>query len=88
MGRPKNFSRKGVLEKALYAAFNTQPRVLKYTVQGRARGRVGGRPPKLTRSELLRAQAAMRDKGTVVVELAKEIEVSTDTLYRLYGSPR
>ena len=48
----------------------------------RARGRHGGRKPKITRSILLRAQAAMKDRGTKPSELADELGISTQTLYR------
>jgi DNA-binding phage protein len=40
----------------------------------------------MTRSKVHLAQAAMKDRNTVVSELAKELGVSTDTLYR-YVSP-
>ena len=51
----------------------------------RARGRVGGRKPKLTRSMLLRAQAAMANRDTDVSALAAELGVTRQTLYRHVG---
>ena len=52
----------------------------------RARGRCGGRPPKMTRSKILRAQSAMQDRNTVVADLCRELEITRTTLYR-YFSP-
>jgi DNA invertase Pin-like site-specific DNA recombinase len=52
----------------------------------RARGRVGGRPPALTKVKLRLAQAAMGQPGTNVGALAKELKVSKDTLYQ-YVAP-
>jgi DNA invertase Pin-like site-specific DNA recombinase len=52
----------------------------------RARGRVGGRPPALTKAKLRLAQAAMGKPETKVAALAKELGVSKDTLYQ-YVSP-
>jgi DNA invertase Pin-like site-specific DNA recombinase len=43
----------------------------------RARGRNGGRKPKLRL-----AQAAMGKRGTIVADLCKELGVSSQTLYR------
>lgn len=48
----------------------------------RARGRVGGRKPKMTSAKLRLAQAAMGKHGTVVAELCRELGVSRQTLYR------
>ena len=53
----------------------------------RARGRIGGRKPSLSRSDVLAVQAAMRDKDTIVADLAREKRVSTKTLYE-YVSPK
>ncbi|GEO83855.1 TniR protein [Ciceribacter naphthalenivorans] len=47
----------------------------------RARGRVGGRKPKMTGAKLRLAQAAMAKQGTVVAELCRELGVSRQTLY-------
>lgn len=52
----------------------------------RARGRVGGRKPALTKSGIRRAQAAMRSRDTSVSELANELGVTSKTLYE-YVSP-
>jgi DNA invertase Pin-like site-specific DNA recombinase len=51
----------------------------------RARGRVGGRSMVMTRTKVRWAQAALRDRKTVVSELCKELGVSTQTLYRYVG---
>lgn len=48
----------------------------------RARGRVGGRPPTMTKSKLRRAQAAMAHRDTEVGVLATELGISRQTLYR------
>lgn len=48
----------------------------------RARGRVGGRKPKMTSAKLRLAQAAMANPQTVVAELCRELAVSRQTLYR------
>lgn len=51
----------------------------------RARGRNGGRPAKMTRAKVLRAQAAMADRQTDVSALASELGVTRQTLYRHVG---
>jgi DNA invertase Pin-like site-specific DNA recombinase len=48
----------------------------------RARGRNGGRKPKMTPAKLRLAQAAMGKRGTVVADLCDELGVSSQTLYR------
>jgi DNA invertase Pin-like site-specific DNA recombinase len=48
----------------------------------RARGRNGGRKPKMTPAKLRLAQAALGKRGTVVADLCREIGVSSQTLYR------
>jgi DNA invertase Pin-like site-specific DNA recombinase len=48
----------------------------------RARGRKGGRPPKLTEKDLKAARAMLADKSITVEEIAKQLRVSTATLYR------
>lgn len=52
----------------------------------RARGRVGGRKPALTKSGVRRAQAAMKSRDTSVSELATELGITSKTLYE-YVSP-
>ena len=47
----------------------------------RARGRLGGRPRKMTRATLLMAMAAMRDPVAVAAEVAKRLGITTTTLY-------
>jgi len=51
----------------------------------RARGRRGGRKPKMTISKLRLAQAAMEKTKTKVGELCKELGISRQTLYRHVG---
>ncbi|MCQ9162960.1 recombinase family protein [Arthrobacter sp. STN4] len=51
----------------------------------RARGRVGGRPPKMTPAKLRLAVASMGRPGTVVGELCAELGVTRQTLYRHVG---
>src|SRR5712691_4434926 len=48
----------------------------------RARGRTGGRKPKMTPAKLRLAQAAMGKKGTIVADLCRELGISSQTLYR------
>ena len=48
----------------------------------RARGRKGGRPPKLKDSDLKAARAMLADKSITVEEVAKHLRVSPATLYR------
>src|SRR5450631_2224695 len=48
----------------------------------RARGRNGGRKPKMTPAKLRLAQAAMGKRGTIVADLCEELGVSSQTLYR------
>lgn len=49
----------------------------------RARGRVGGRPRKLTDKDLTMAKALMADKTNDVGDIAKRFGVNRSTLYRL-----
>lgn len=49
----------------------------------RARGRIGGRPAKLTGKDLAMAKALMADRDNDVVEVAKRFGVHRSTLYRL-----
>lgn len=48
----------------------------------RARGRVGGRPNKMTKTKVRLAMASMGKSETQVAALCKELEVSRQTLYR------
>lgn len=48
----------------------------------RARGRIGGRKPKMTPAKLRLAQAAMGQPGTVVGDLCDELQITRQTLYR------
>lgn len=51
----------------------------------RARGRHGGRPPKMTAAKLRLAMAAMGQAETVVGELCRELGITRQTLYRHVG---
>lgn len=48
----------------------------------KARGRKGGRPPKLKEKDLKAARAMLADKSITVEEVAKHLRVSPATLYR------
>ena len=48
----------------------------------RARGRKGGRRPKMTPAKLRLAQAALKDPNTQVNTLCKELGITRQTLYR------
>jgi DNA invertase Pin-like site-specific DNA recombinase len=61
-------------------------RTLAGLAAARARGRNGGRKPKMSPAKLRLAQAAMGKKGTIVAELCRELGISSQTLYR-YVSP-
>ncbi len=52
----------------------------------RARGRKGGRRPKMTPARLRLASAAMGKRGTVVGDLCSELGITRSTIYR-YVSP-
>lgn len=52
----------------------------------RARGRSGGRKPKMTPAKVRLAAAAMGKKGTVVGDLCEELGITRATIYR-YVSP-
>lgn len=51
----------------------------------RARGRMGGRPFKMTPAKLRLAQAAMGKPETKVAELCAELGITRQTLYRFVG---
>ena len=48
----------------------------------RARGKMGGRPWKLTKNQVKLIQVAMQDKETNVSELCRELSITRQTLYR------
>lgn len=54
----------------------------------RARGRVGGRKPKLTSSEVKRLQRLMQDRSIQIQDLEKMFGISKTTLYRYAKSPQ
>jgi DNA invertase Pin-like site-specific DNA recombinase len=54
----------------------------------RARGRKGGRPPKLKDADLKAARAMLADKSITVEEVAKRLRVSPATLYRYLPAAR
>lgn len=51
----------------------------------RARGRVGGRKPKLDAKQIRQIKALLRDPETSVAELAREYRVSRTTIYKHCG---
>ncbi|MEL7086956.1 MAG: recombinase family protein, partial [Planctomycetota bacterium] len=60
-------------------------RTLAGLAAARARGRIGGRRPSLTKSQVRQAQAAIAQPETVVSKLAAELGVTPPTLYRYVG---
>ncbi|MBN8649344.1 MAG: recombinase family protein, partial [Caulobacterales bacterium] len=48
----------------------------------KARGRVGGRPPKLSEEDIKVAKALLADEGITSSEVAKRLKISVATLYR------
>ena len=48
----------------------------------RARGRVGGRKPKLSDDDVKAARAMLRDDSITAAQVAKQFDVSVGTLYR------
>lgn len=60
-------------------------RTLAGLAAARARGRVGGRHFTLSKSKVLRAQAAMANRETNVSELCRELRISRTTLYHYVG---
>jgi len=62
-------------------------RTLAGLAAARARGRLGGRRPAMSKANIRLALAGMQSKGTVVSELCTQLNVSRTTLYR-YISPK
>ncbi|MBU0991740.1 MAG: recombinase family protein [Proteobacteria bacterium] len=57
----------------------------------RARGRKGGRPRKMTKTRLKMAMTAMSDPKSVAAEVARQLDITTTTLYSYVngdGSPK
>lgn len=54
----------------------------------RARGRIGGRPPKLVAEDIARAKELLADKTLSVPQVAKAMGVSVSTLYARVGAVR
>lgn len=65
----------------------TRERIRAGIKAARARGRNGGRRFKLTKSQVRQIQASMGKKETVVSDLARELNVTTATIYS-YVSPK
>ncbi len=63
----------------------TRERTMAGLASARARGRVGGRPPKMSPAKVRLAQAAMGKPETRVGVLCKELGISRQTLYRFVG---
>jgi len=54
----------------------------------RARGRVGGRPPALSESDLRVAQTLLKDGELTVAQIAERLHVAPSTLYKHLPRPR
>lgn len=54
----------------------------------RARGRVGGRPPKLKPADIRMAKAMLADASITIREVAARLGVAQSTLYRHLPAPR
>jgi len=52
----------------------------------RARGRMGGRPRKMNGATLRMAMAAMADSSSIALDVAKQLRISTATLYSYVNS--
>jgi len=52
----------------------------------RARGRKGGRKHKITRQKVIYIQAQLKHPGTIVADVARELDVTTATIYN-YVTP-
>lgn len=61
-------------------------RTLAGLASARLRGRLGGRKPKMTAEKLEIAQAAMKGGRIIVRDLARQLGVTTATLYSYVGS--
>ena len=48
----------------------------------RARGRLGGRPPKLTPKQIEMARRLLNDSSVSIAEVCKTLQISRSTLYR------
>jgi DNA invertase Pin-like site-specific DNA recombinase len=90
-GLPFEATANGKLMFGIFAAFAEFERnlVSERTRAGlgaaRARGRVGGRKPKMSKAKLQMAAAAMANRETDVGALARELGVARQTLYRHVG---
>ena len=67
---------------AAWEAELTRERTMAGLAAARARGRIGGRPPKMTAAKVRLAQAAMGKPETRVGGLCKELGISRQCLYR------
>ena len=54
----------------------------------RARGRKGGRPPKLTARQLDHARRLLADPNTTMIEVAESLKIDRSTLYRAFNRER
>ena len=57
-------------------------------VAARARGRIGGRPPPLSESDLRVAQILLKDGELTVAQIAERLHVAPSTLYKHVPRPR
>tara|TARA_B100001564_G_C20644001_1_gene673531 strand:- start:1016 stop:1636 length:621 start_codon:yes stop_codon:yes gene_type:complete len=58
-----------------------QERTVAGLTAARARGRLGGRPRKMTRTKLKMAISAMKDPSTKPADIARQLGMTTTTLY-------
>ena len=68
--------------------FRSLTEAIDTTDAGKARGRTGGRPKKLTDTDLKAAKAMLADDDFTVDEVAARMGVSPATLYRYLPAPR
>ena len=54
----------------------------------RARGRNGGRPPKVTARQLDHARRLLADPNTTMIEVAASLKIDRSTLYRAFNRER
>ena len=62
----------------------TRERTMAGLSAARARGRVGGRKPALSESDMIIARAMLADKSIPVSEVARRLKVGRTTLYKYF----
>lgn len=66
----------------------TRERTMAGLAAARKRGRLGGRPPKLSLRQIDHAKRLMRDPETTVGDIASSLGVARSTLYRAIKDPK